>query len=298
MAPSPNRRPGNSRRAQYGTFFGYFAGVLGAAIGVGLLVISMLDPAAFATLRGAAADVASPAAAASTQARRGTQGVYDLIAGYVLAGSRGARLESDMRTARTQLAQTQALADENRRLKALLGLAIEDPRPIAVTQLISGSGASTRRLATIAAGRRQGVATGMPVRSPLGLIGRVLETGATTARVLLITDSESVVPVRRATDGVPAFAQGRGDGRVQIRLINLGVNPLRRGDVFVTSGSGGLYRPGVAVAAIAELTRDGGMAELLSDPAATDYVAVERQWSPDAVTATALPPPAPPAKRK
>ena len=118
----------------------------------------------------------------------------------------------------------------------------------------------------------------MPVRAPLGLIGRVLEVGRRTARVLLITDTESVVPVRRAADGVPAFAQGRADGSVQIRLISLGVNPLKRGDVMVTSGSGGLYRPGVAVAVVASLTRDGAVARVLSDPAASELVVVEPVW--------------------
>jgi rod shape-determining protein MreC len=120
----------------------------------------------------------------------------------------------------------------------------------------------------------------MPVRSPLGLVGRVLEVGSSTSRVLLATDTESLVPARRATDGVPAFVQGRGDGRLQVRLINLGLNPLKPGDVFVTSGSGGLYRPGTPVAIIVSLTRDGGIARLLSDPAATEYVTVEPVWAP------------------
>jgi rod shape-determining protein MreC len=100
------------------------------------------------------------------------------------------------------------------------------------------------------------------------------------------------VPVRRATDGVPGFAQGRGDGRVQIRLLNLGINPLRRGDVFVTSGSGGLYRPGIAVATATEVTRDGAIAALLSDPGATDYVVVDQPWSAPAAALAAAPPPA------
>jgi rod shape-determining protein MreC len=122
----------------------------------------------------------------------------------------------------------------------------------------------------------------MPVRSMEGLVGRVLEVGRSTSRVMLITDTESLVPVRRAKDSVPAFAQGRGDGTLQIRLINLGINPLQKGDVMVTSGSGGLYRPGTAVAAVVELTRDGGIARVLSDPAATEYVVVEQIWAPAA----------------
>ena len=44
-----------------------------------------------------------------------------------------------------------------------------------------------------------------------------------------------MVPVRRATDNVVAFAEGRSDGSLRLRLINLGINPIKQGDVFVTN---------------------------------------------------------------
>ena len=119
-----------------------------------------------------------------------------------------------------------------------------------------------------------GVKPGMPVLSERGVIGRVLEAGRVSSRVLLLTDSESVLPVRRAKDNIIAFAEGRGDGLLRIRLVNLGVNPLKVGDMMVTSGAGGYYRPGVAVAVIAKLTPDGGIARLVAEPAATSFVAV------------------------
>ena len=53
MAPSPQRRPGFSRRAQYTTFFGYMAGVLGALLGGALLYLWMLR--AYPMRRGAPA---------------------------------------------------------------------------------------------------------------------------------------------------------------------------------------------------------------------------------------------------
>jgi rod shape-determining protein MreC len=103
----------------------------------------------------------------------------------------------------------------------------------------------------------------------------VLETRRNSARVLLLTDSESVLPVRRAKDDVIAFAEGRGDGLLRVRLVNLGINPLKVGDLMVTSGAGGYYRPGVAVAVISKITEDGGIARLVAEPAATNFVAVE-----------------------
>ena len=129
----------------------------------------------------------------------------------------------------------------------------------------------------------------MPVRSARGIVGRVLEVGSDSSRVLLLADSESVIPVRRSKDEVVAFAEGRGDGRLRIRLINLGVNPLKKGDLFVTSGAGGYYRPGIAVAIVQEVTEDGALAAVISDPAATDFVAVEPIWQARAVEASQTP---------
>jgi len=116
----------------------------------------------------------------------------------------------------------------------------------------------------------------------------VLETSRASARVLLLTDSESVLPVRRASDQTVAFAEGRGDGLLRIRLINLGLNPLEVGDVFVTSGAGGYYRPGVAVAVLSEITSDGGIAQLIAEPSGTNYVVVEPVHETLAVQASEL----------
>ena len=95
---------------------------------------------------------------------------------------------------------------------------------------------------------RPGVAPGQPVRAPDGLIGRVLETGRWASRVLLITDGASNVPVRLVRDGTPALAVGRGDGTIELRTLEVGQNPFRRGDIFVTSGTGGIFPPDIPVA--------------------------------------------------
>lgn len=278
MAPSSNRRPGSSRRAQYSTFLGYviaFAGVIAGAV---LLLFSLGNTSAFAGLRSEASDVVAPAAEAAAATRSESQGFWSVLSGYFTYGVRVSRNERELALARVRLAEATALADENRRLKALLNLRDSEPKPIAVARLIGSTSTSTRRFALLGAGRNDGVQVGMPVRSPLGLVGRVLEVGDRTARVLLISDTESVVPVRRARDGVPAFATGRGDGTLQLRLINLGTNPLRPGDAFVTSGSGGLYWPGTAIAVVTRTTRDGAIARALSDPGTTEFVQVQPLW--------------------
>ena len=126
-------------------------------------------------------------------------------------------------------------------------------------------------------------------REPRGVVGRILEVGDRSSRVLLLTDSESVLPVRRAQDEVVAFAEGRGDGLIRIRLINLGINPIEKGDLFVTSGAGGYYQPGIAVAIATEITDDGALARIVTDPAAADFVSVLPIFEPAALRGSRTP---------
>lgn len=289
MAPPASRRSGTNKKAQLGVFTGYVLAGAGALLGAALLVISIFRPETFGGLRSVAADAASPVGVAGATGRTSSQSVFDAIAAYYRAGSRNAELEKEVRIARVRLAEADAIRQENARLKGVLKLVENDAGLVTTTRLIGSTSSSARRYAYISAGRNQGVLPGMPVVSPMGLVGRVVESGRVSSRILLLTDSESTVPVRRATDNLVAFAEGNSDGSLRIRLINLGINPLKKGDIFVTSGAGGLFRPGIAVAVVTEIKPDGAVARVISNPAATDYVVVEPIWQASAVEALSDP---------
>ena len=288
MAPPTSRRLGFSKRQQYSVFTGYLLASLGALVGLVLLIFSLWQPMAMQPLRGAASNVTAPVGEVTGAVRGESNGVWQNITGYWRAGSQNAALREEVEVARIRLAEAQAVDAENRRLKALLGLTHEEVEPVVATRLVGSSSSSARRFAYIGVGSAKGVEVGMPIHSERGVIGRVLETSLASSRILLLTDTESVLPVRRASDQTVAFAEGRGDGLLRVRLINLGLNPLEIGDVFVTSGAGGYYRPGVAVAVLTELTADGGIARLIAEPSATNFVVVEPIYEPKAVEAAGI----------
>ncbi|MGB3711216.1 MAG: rod shape-determining protein MreC [Erythrobacter sp.] len=288
MAPSSKRRTGFSKKQQYSVFTGYLFASFGAVLGLVLLGLSLWQPSTFQPLRGPANDVVAPVGEATAAVRSGGNSVWDTVSGYWRAGSQNAALRREVKIARIRLAEAQAQAVENERLKALLGLTQGEVEPVAVTRLVGSTASSSRRFAYVGKGFADGIEVGMPVHSERGVVGRILEVARGSARVLLLTDSESQVPVQRASDQTIAFARGRGDGLLRIQLINLGLNPLEVGDVFVTSGAGGYYRPGVAVAVLSEVTDDGGIARLIADPSATNYVMIEPIYEPLAVEASGV----------
>lgn len=284
MAPSRNRRPGFSRRAQYGLFLGYVIAIVGAIIAAILLAVATLKPPLFAAFRASLAEVTTPISSALSGFGHGIAGIPSGIADNFAVKSKNAELRKQLAAQDALLQRARTLGYDNRRLKALLQMRERVANPVVSARLVSSSASSTRRFATLNAGSWQGVQEGQPVTGPEGLIGRVLEAGPNSARILLITDAESVVPVRRTRDGLPALAAGRGDGMIDVRSVSLTNVALERGDVFVTSGTGGIYSPGIPVARIARSANDTALARSFARPDTLDFAVVQQIY---------LPPPAP-----
>lgn len=290
MAPPPNRRPGFSRRAQLGLFVGYVAAVAGLLVGLGLILSARLDPRGFSAVRGAAMDATAPLSAAGRTIARGIAGVAADVTAYLDAASQNRALREELRASRGRLVEARALDFENRRLKRLLNLTRDAPATVAVARIVSSTATSPRRLAVLHAGSGDGVREGQPVRSPEGLVGTVTATGRIAAQVLLLTDSASTVPVRLARSGVAALAAGKDDGRIEMRALIAGATPFRRGDIVLTSGTGGVFPPDIPVAVITSVNGDIATGWPLADPARLDYATVLNVFQPD------IPPP-PPARR-
>lgn len=267
-------RPGQSRKAQNRLFAAYVVAMIGAAAGLLLAVIAVADPVGFSALRLAAQEIVSPIARATRAARGTLSDLDDSIAAYFAAGSQNHRLRTQLARQERQLVEASTLAEENRQMRVLLQLAEQREGGVANGYLLASSATSSRRLAILSIGRSQNVAAGMPVRAADGLIGRVIDIAPTTARVLLLTDTGNIVPLRRASDGLPALSTGRGNGELDIRTLALANNPFKPGDILVTSGTGGIYRPNIPVAIVMRSQDDGAIARPLADPAKVDIVTV------------------------
>lgn len=287
MTPSRDRRPGFSRRAQYGLFLTYILGVAGAVVGGVLLALSAFNPVAFNAVRAAVAEITAPPAALLASAGGQLAAIPDAIGTHFRVRGENEVLRARLDQARGALLAGRQAQLENVRLRRLLALRDRLPETIAAARIVSTSASSTRRFGLLNAGSFQGVADGQPVTGPEGLIGRILYVGPDTARVLLITDPESVVPVRRTRDGRPALAAGRGDGLVDIRTIDTADGRFRPGDLFVTSGTGGIFVPGVPVARALRGGTDSAPARPFARPDSLDVALVHRAFMP--------PPPTPPA---
>ena len=275
-------RPGWSRRAQYGLFFSFLAVLAGILVGLILLTLSLVAPARFAAVRGAALDATAPITSALYEVTSTAKGMVTGAGDYWDAAHQNAKLKRERQVMQQRMIEARAILLENRELRAALQLRERARDAVATGRIVGSSFTSPRRFAILSAGRSDGVRVGMPVRSAEGLVGRVIDSGQLASRVLLVSDRSNIVPARLLRGGIPVISQGRGDGTVDVRPLEVGRNPFKRGDIIITSGTGGLYPPLIPIARVIRLDDDGAIALPLADPARTSFAIVEPPYEPAA----------------
>ncbi len=264
-----------------GAFVGLVMSVLAIVAGIALLARSIYGgDDHFAGPRGLALDITAPIAEAIGAPFRWIAAGVDLVDDHFRTVSHNRLLEAELQHAVPELVRARALTIENARLKDLLALAEPSPRLAATARIVGGSPASPLSTAILAAGRDNGVAVGQPVREPAGLVGRVIETGAHAARVMLLTHVDSRVPVVMVRDGTPALVFGRNDALLEVKTVITDRNPFRPGDLLITSGAGGIYPPDIAVAIVVKPTEEGALARPAVALEKLGFVIVEKPFVP------------------
>jgi rod shape-determining protein MreC len=103
-------------------------------------------------------------------------------------------------------------------------------------------------------GSAEGVKVGMPVVTPQGLVGRVIETGTHWSKVLLIIDASSSVNAVVQSTRATGMAQGGPDpnGQLIIRYVPQG-EAIKTGDLILTSGLGGNFPKRLVIGQVTEV---------------------------------------------
>lgn len=149
-----------------------------------------------------------------------------------------------------------ALEMENKQLRALLKSAPKASDKVLAVQLLAVAASPFARHIIIDKGKKHGVYLGQPVLDAAGIMGQVIEVDPLTARVMLITDARSAVPVLVNRNGVRAILVGNSFND-NLSLIHVPQTvDVHVGDMLVTSGLGQRYPQGYPVGKISKIVRD------------------------------------------
>lgn len=158
---------------------------------------------------------------------------------------------------------------ENTRLRALLDMRERVQVNAQVAEVIYAVRDPFSRRVVVDKGLTQGIEPGSPVVDDIGVIGQVTRVYPLNAEVTLISDKDQALPVQIARTGVRAVMFGAGSGTLELRYLATDVD-LREGDRIVTSGLDGVFAPGLPVARVKSVDRDGsgGFVRILCVPLA------------------------------
>jgi rod shape-determining protein MreC len=126
-----------------------------------------------------------------------------------------------------------------------------DPKYTYVTGVVmADSGSPFRQSVLLNVGARDGIMDGWATMDGIGLVGRISGLGENTARVVLLTDSNSRLPVTIQPSGQRAILSGDNTARPPLAFIE-SLELVRPGDRVISSGDGGVFPPGLVIGQVA-----------------------------------------------
>lgn len=145
------------------------------------------------------------------------------------------------------------LETENAGLRDMLRLAPDAPVSYVTARVVSDAAGMFVRSVLVTAGEHDGVAKGQVAITGDGLVGRVGEVGERSARILLLTDLNSEVPVTIENGQARAILAGDNSDQPKLMYLTPDAHP-QVGDRVVTSGHGGVFPAGLAVGTISSVS--------------------------------------------
>ncbi|MGR3343345.1 MAG: rod shape-determining protein MreC, partial [Paracoccaceae bacterium] len=161
-----------------------------------------------------------------------------------------------------------------------------DPKLSYVTGVVlADSGSPFRQSVLLNVGARDGIVDGWATTDGLGLVGRIAGVGRNSSRVILLTDSNSRIPVTIQPSGQNAILTGDNTGAPPLEFLE-SPELVRPGDRVVSSGDGGVFPPDLLVGHVALGVDQRLRVRLSADYGRLEFLRVLRRQAPKGVADT------------
>jgi len=163
--------------------------------------------------------------------------------------------------------------NENKSLKASLNFAEEGQYQEISARLTSITTGAYAQSAIVKAGENHGVIVGQIVMSKNRVIGRVVEVSDNYSRVMLITDTDSRIPVISSHSRLQAVVAGNSGNYAQLLYLPENSN-IQVGEAVVTSGDGMLYPAGLEVGRVSRVENGESYITPTADLSKIEFVTI------------------------
>lgn len=264
-----------------------FAGLV--ALSVGLMILGKAETPLIEQVRTLVTDAFVPILDALSRPIATVSEFSDKLSDIMNVYSENQRLrEENDRLLRWENVARQ-LEAENTSLRNLLHLAPDAPVSYVTARVVSDGAGMFVRSVLVTAGAHDGVAKGQAAITGEGLVGRVGEVGERSARILLLTDLNSEVPVTVETGQARAILAGDNSDQPKLLYVTPDAHP-QVGERVVTSGNGGVFPPGLPVGVVSSVSDNVVRVKPFVEFHRLDYVRLVDYGLAGTITVSAPPP--------
>ncbi len=219
------------------------------AAAFGLMLLGKADALLAERARMAVSDALAPIYGVLAAPLSSVRATIDNMQHMLTLFSDNARLREENERLRKWQAVAMTLDAENALLKANLRW-VPDPTPSYVTsRVVADAGGVYARAVLLSLGPNHGIMKGQIALDDRGLVGRVTEVGTRSARVLLLTDINSRIPVVMEQSRARAMLVGTNGPRPRLLHWPEGVQPAE-GERIVTSAEANAFPAGLPVGTV------------------------------------------------
>jgi rod shape-determining protein MreC len=219
-----------------------------------LLTVSFVRPGVFGGVRSTVSDALTPALILLSEPFRQVATFTNSVTGLSEMRAENAQLRAENVRLREWYQTALMLDAENQSLHSLLNVKPDPAHRFITARVIADSGNAFVKSAIVAAGSDDLVQKGQAVLSGDGLVGRIIESGRNSSRILLLTDVNSRIPVLLEGSRQKAILSGTNEEFPLLKYLPMDIE-VKEGTRIITSGNGGMFMPGLPIGTV--VMKDG-----------------------------------------
>jgi rod shape-determining protein MreC len=253
-------------------------------IGLVLLIIWTLPPKAMTGLKSAIGSLFVPMRGVSSTVQDASNRAGDALTPKAQLLKELDHLRRENQQLKLQDTQNKEVERENARLRQAVGWKQQKKWEMKLARVILREPANWWRTVQIDLGSREGIAPDMPVLTLQGLVGKIASVSLTSSQVVLLGDSHCKVSGLIQSEARDRLTGMIGpSGTLDTSLVSLSLLPpnanVKSGQAVVTSGSGGIFPPGIPVGTIVDShAADYGLSTEARVKLAANLNALEEVW--------------------
>ena len=190
------------------------------------------------------------------------------------------RLREENRRLIMENARNRATDIENRLLAQMLNYAVLPGASFVTAKVVAEEGSAFAHAVTVYTAGSRNVRKGLAVIGSRGIVGRVEKCGPNYARIFLVNDINSKIPVMTEKSRVRGVLAGDNTPLPKMIFIPLEAD-VKEGDKIVTSGLGGVVPPGLPVGVVIKADKDGAVVRPYDRLNRLEYVQIVDYHLPD-----------------